>query len=93
MASEILLTIDEAREAHGIGRDTMYRMVHAGEIASVKIGRNIRIPASEVARFGRVHEKATLQPIAPCPFYAVWVLMNELLIAVKALGKQGGGPR
>jgi len=35
----------------GIGRNTAYELVHSGQIKGIRIGRNIRIPKSEVIRF------------------------------------------
>jgi excisionase family DNA binding protein len=40
----IVLTIEEAAQALGIGRTLMYALVMSGEVESVRIGRLRRIP-------------------------------------------------
>ena len=43
-SSKILLTVSEAAILMGLGRTCVYRLVMQGELASLKIGRNRRIP-------------------------------------------------
>ena len=40
----LMLTVDEAADVLRIGRNLMYEAVSAGTVASVRIGRTIRIP-------------------------------------------------
>ena len=40
----IVLTIEEAAQALGIGRTLMYALVMSGEVESVQIGRLRRVP-------------------------------------------------
>lgn len=40
----LALTVDEAAKALRVGRNTVYNLVRAGRIRSVRIGRKIRIP-------------------------------------------------
>lgn len=35
----------------GIGRNTAYELVRSGQIRSIRVGRNIRIPKSEILSF------------------------------------------
>lgn len=42
--SKILLTVSEAAILMGLGRTCVYRLVMHGELASLKIGRNRRVP-------------------------------------------------
>lgn len=44
--SKLLYTTEEAGSLLGIGRTRMFRMMEAGEIGSVKIGKSRRIPAA-----------------------------------------------
>lgn len=40
----ITLRVEDLMPLLGIGRNTAYRLVRSGEIRSIKIGRQIRIP-------------------------------------------------
>jgi excisionase family DNA binding protein len=40
----LLLTIPAAAQALGVSRSSLYQLVLAGDVASVKIGRSRRIP-------------------------------------------------
>ena len=44
-----LLSVDEAAEALGMARSTLYRELGAGSLASVKIGRRRLVPSSAIA--------------------------------------------
>ncbi|MDM2548382.1 helix-turn-helix domain-containing protein [Mycobacteroides abscessus] len=44
--AERLYTVDQAARILGCGRGKVYKMIGAGEIRSVKIGKLRRIPAS-----------------------------------------------
>lgn len=46
-----LLTVDQAGRELGCGRSHVYTLMAAGELRSVKIGRNRRIPAAEIGRY------------------------------------------
>lgn len=46
-----LLTVPELATVLRIGRNTAYRLVDAGSIPSIKIGRQIRIYREDVIRF------------------------------------------
>ena len=43
-------TVDQAAKLTGVARNTMYEAVHAGEIASIRIGRRILIPRVALGR-------------------------------------------
>lgn len=47
----LLLTVEEAAEALGIGRTLMYALVKQGAIESIQIGRLRRIPADALPRY------------------------------------------
>lgn len=43
-----LLTVAEVSVMFRVSKMTIYRMVHAGELAHVRVGRSFRIPADSV---------------------------------------------
>ena len=47
----VLLTVEEAARRLGIGRTTCFRLVLAGEIESVTVGRLRRVPADAVTAY------------------------------------------
>ena len=48
---ELLLTEREACERLSLGRSTLRRLMAEGAIKGVHIGRSLRFPAEELARF------------------------------------------
>jgi excisionase family DNA binding protein len=48
---QVLLTIEEAAASLAICRAQVYRLMYAGQIRSIKIGRSNRIPLIEVQNF------------------------------------------
>lgn len=54
-----LLTVEEAAEALSIGRTTMYALIKAGHIATVRLGKLRRVPASALSAY--VSQLATYQ--------------------------------
>jgi len=49
--SERFLTVREFAEALRVSNMTVYRLVSAGELKAVKVGRSVRLPADEVDRY------------------------------------------
>ena len=47
----VLLTTAEAASRLSIGRSKLYELVGGGQIVTVRIGRAVRVPASEVERY------------------------------------------
>ena len=47
----LVLTVEQAAEALGIGRTLMYELVGTGAVESVRIGRLRRIPAQALAAY------------------------------------------
>lgn len=43
-----MLTVEQAAEALGIGRTTMFALIKSGEIKAVRIGHLRRVPADEI---------------------------------------------
>ncbi|HAM01514.1 MAG TPA: DNA-binding protein [Acidimicrobiaceae bacterium] len=47
----LLFRVEEAAEVLAIGTSTVYKLLAAGELKGIKIGRSLRITASELGRF------------------------------------------
>ncbi|MGH8972791.1 MAG: helix-turn-helix domain-containing protein [Acidimicrobiia bacterium] len=47
----LLLSIQEAGRALGIGRSKMYELIAAGELETVHIGRAVRVPVDAIEEF------------------------------------------
>jgi excisionase family DNA binding protein len=57
---KLLLSVREAAEIIAVGRSTMYELLRAGEVESVRIGRCRRVPHSAlVAYVERLRGEAT----------------------------------
>jgi excisionase family DNA binding protein len=48
-----LITVKEAAKRLSLSESKVYRMTMDGELASVHIGRAVRVPEEAVANFGR----------------------------------------
>jgi excisionase family DNA binding protein len=46
-----LLTVSEVAEAMRVSNMTVYRLIKAGHLAAVRVGKNYRIRESELHRF------------------------------------------
>jgi len=51
VAPHVVLTVEEAAQALGIGRTLMYRLISSGAVESVTIGRLRRVPADALGAF------------------------------------------
>ena len=49
----LALRVEELMPILGIGRNTAYELVRSGQIRSIKIGRQIRVPRDAVAEYLR----------------------------------------
>ena len=47
----LVLRVEDLSRALGIGRNTAYDLVRSGQIRSIRIGRQLRIPRDELQRF------------------------------------------
>ena len=47
----LALRVEELMPILGIGRNTAYELVRSGQIRSIKIGRQIRVPRDAVVEF------------------------------------------
>lgn len=48
---QLLLRPEEAAKALGVGRSTVFELIRAGELRSVKIGKLRRIPSEAVRQY------------------------------------------
>lgn len=46
-----LLTISEVAEAMRVSKMTVYRLVHAGDLPAIRVGRSYRIPAKALETY------------------------------------------
>ena len=49
----LLLKVEVAAERLSIGRSKAWELITTGQLRTVRIGRAVRVPAAEVARFVR----------------------------------------
>lgn len=47
----LLVPVPRAAEILGIGKSKTYELIGKGEIATVRIGRAVRVPVAELERF------------------------------------------
>jgi excisionase family DNA binding protein len=50
MASDALISIAKAAEQLDVSRDTVRRLLAAGELRAVRIGTSVRVPRADVDR-------------------------------------------
>ena len=51
LAPEHLFTIDEAATALHVARSTLYQLIGAGELRTIKVGRRRLVPVSAIAGY------------------------------------------
>jgi excisionase family DNA binding protein len=54
------LTVTEIATIMRVSRMTVYRLVHSGELASIRVGRSFRVLEQDVLQF--VRKTAAIQP-------------------------------
>ena len=47
----VMLTVEQAADALGIGRTTVFALIKSGELRSLLIGRSRRIPLDEIEAY------------------------------------------
>jgi excisionase family DNA binding protein len=52
-----LLRIFEVMDRTGLSKASVYRVINAGQLKTVKIGRSVRVTESELSRFIEALEK------------------------------------
>lgn len=53
LADARFLTVAEVASIMRVSKMTVYRMVHAGELPAVRVGRSFRVPEDEVQKYLR----------------------------------------
>ena len=53
----LLLTVEETAERLGIGRTLAWRLVHEGQLPSVRLGRCVRVPRRELEAWVQEHRQ------------------------------------
>ena len=53
IAEAKFLTVAEVASIMRVSKMTVYRMVHAGELPAVRVGRSFRVPEDEVQKYLR----------------------------------------
>lgn len=48
LVGKLTITVPEAGEYYGLGRDSAYRAAAAGEIPSLRIGRRVVVPVAKM---------------------------------------------
>ena len=51
MSQESLLTARQVQRVLGVDRSTIYRMAQDGRLPAIRVGRQLRFPAAEIAQF------------------------------------------
>jgi len=51
MDNKLLLSIPECADRLSLGRSKLYELLSRGDIRAVRIGRAVRIPATEIERY------------------------------------------
>ncbi|MEH3033374.1 MAG: helix-turn-helix domain-containing protein [Aeromicrobium erythreum] len=51
MAGTTFLTVAEVAEQMRVSKMTVYRLVHAGELEAVRVGRSFRVPEKAVEEY------------------------------------------
>lgn len=64
MRKALLLSVREAARALGLGRDATYRLVREGRLRSIRVGRRLFVPRSELGAFieREIHEGGARPP-------------------------------
>jgi excisionase family DNA binding protein len=47
----LVMTVDDVMKILGIGKNTAYELLREGQIGSVRVGRQLRIPRSALVSF------------------------------------------
>jgi excisionase family DNA binding protein len=55
----LLLTIPDAARVLAIGRSTLYELIGSGQLATIHIGRSVRISVEELQAFVSARSRAT----------------------------------
>jgi excisionase family DNA binding protein len=62
MNETLLVSVREAAQRLGLGRDTTYALVREGRLRSVRVGRKVLVPRTELASFCERETEAVAGP-------------------------------
>lgn len=48
-----MLTVEQVAQVFGVGRMSVYRLIHAGDLPAYRIGRSFRVEPAAVERYLR----------------------------------------
>ena len=51
----LFISVDQLSKVLGVGRNSAYKLVRSGQVASIRVGKQIRIPKEAVAALGHKH--------------------------------------
>ena len=51
----LFISVDQLSKVLGVGRNSAYKLVRSGQVASIRVGKQIRIPKEAVAALGQKH--------------------------------------
>lgn len=72
----LTVTVEEAAKLLGIGRSTAYELIHTGDIPSLRLGRRLVVPVSQIAtRLGVDHD-------------AIWATLTVSSVSVPPISGQ-----
>lgn len=49
----LFISVEQLSKVLGVGRNSAYNLVRSGQIPSVRVGKQIRIPKAAIAALGR----------------------------------------
>ena len=58
----LLVTVAEAARVLAVGRTTLYELIGSGQLATVHIGRAVRVPMDELRSFVSKRSEAAVPP-------------------------------
>lgn len=83
MTARLALTVREAADALGVGKDAVYKAINRGDLRAVKLGGTMLVPHVELERLLGLEQ-------APEPV-AVATLLGELASALRAGSHERSG--
>ena len=51
----LFISVDQLSKVLSVGRNSAYKLVRSGQVASIRVGKQIRIPKEAVAALGQKH--------------------------------------
>lgn len=64
MSEPLLVSVREAARELGVGRDTCYQLAREGRLRTVRVGRRVLVPRSELQSFVEREVERGAEPVA-----------------------------